>query len=390
MRNYLIYFFGTILCTSILAMPIAFFPYSVGEFDTLADISENQLNSDEIVIYGTALNDITHSYKSYMLEKVKPDIIALGSSRVMPFKQQMFKQKFYNLGGVMDSADDGFRMLEKIKKVKTKLLLLGVDSWWFNPKYSPSSNISYKQHNTNPDFAPRFNIHDVVSVSKWILKGELSLELFKDALLGRTRHIGIRGIVGEGFGVDGSIYHVRTITGGRKFFDEGFEDTLNRVRNGTDRFQYAATAHRENIKNLIGFIKQLQNSGIETIVFFPSYSPPVYALIKEKSEHYRYMPDLKSQLVAEGVSFFDFEDPASIQSGSCEFYDGFHHGEVSSVKILHEIAIKEPNMLKYVSLDELSKKATKYSGLHSLPDDLVDVRSEIDFLKIGCKKSAAK
>ena len=129
-------------------MPILYL-YRSGEYLGLDEIIASQQESNSKVLYGTALHANTRQYKKELLAKTQPKVIALGSSRVMQFRQHMFSGEFLNLGGGMESIHDGIKLIPDIIKRKPELIILGLDIWWFNDRFqSPemqSSEISFNQ-----------------------------------------------------------------------------------------------------------------------------------------------------------------------------------------------------------------------------------------------------
>ena len=62
-----------------------------------------------------------------LIKQVKPEIIALGSSRVMQFREDSFNKKFVNAGGAMNSLSE-FNFFEKMYEFHNpKYIILGLD-----------------------------------------------------------------------------------------------------------------------------------------------------------------------------------------------------------------------------------------------------------------------
>jgi hypothetical protein len=115
-----------------IILPLAIYIYSSGETMSLEKVKEEQLNSKTEKLYGTALHNNTVNYKRHMLNSTESKIIALGSSRIMQFRANMFLDSFYNTGGVMGSINSGSLVIEDIIKQNPEIIFISIDPWWFN------------------------------------------------------------------------------------------------------------------------------------------------------------------------------------------------------------------------------------------------------------------
>jgi len=111
----------TLFCSPIIYLS------RLGEFMNLDRIVNQQINNENTVLYGTAVHVNTMNYKRMLLRESNPKVIALGSSRVMQFRQNMFKVEFVNMGGGMNSISEGLILLPDIIAKAPALVILGID-----------------------------------------------------------------------------------------------------------------------------------------------------------------------------------------------------------------------------------------------------------------------
>jgi len=363
-------------------MPILYL-YRSGEYLGLDEIIASQQESNSKVLYGTALHANTRQYKKELLAKTQPKVIALGSSRVMQFRQHMFSGEFLNLGGGMESIHDGIKLIPDIIKRKPELIILGLDIWWFNDRFqSPEMQSSEISFNPTPSFSHSRRVF------KWLRRNKISLNEYILTILQGTPEvsIGVSGLKRDGFGEDGSYYYTRTVTGQIKPLDKGFNNTFKRINDGNKRFQFNSYANNQYIDNIVQLIKKLEKNDMKVIVFFPPFATSVTEKLNEMKDEYQYISDIKVKLKDSNIVFSDFSDPMKIKSNDCEFIDGFHGGEITYSRILDNLVYEYSFLEKYINQDSIKESIGQYSGRAFIPDNEITEEPEVDFLGLGCKK----
>lgn len=380
MKKYL-YYYLLFSCVSVAILGYCIlFLYKLGEYENMGSVIEKQKN--EKVIYGTGLHSNTDFYKTLLLAGSKPDIIALGSSRVMQFRQHMFLDNFVNLGGLVNSINQGLYFAPDFIAAKPKVILFGVDVWWFNEYFQrPSSKYKGKKHQS---YYPK--ISDAVSVLRWLFSGKISFQEMLSITTTGTSDIGLSGYFKDGFGSDGSYYYTRLITGQKEHHDKEFGNTHQRIENGNTRFAYSPKAHQQHIDNFILLIRTLEESVSNIVIFFPPFANAVNTRLNDMDGKYGYIREVKFKLKDEGIKYYDYTNAVLIGSSDCEFIDGFHGGEVTYMRILADISQNEPSLDDLVNSKFIRSSIYKFEGRAFVPDMNVTNRDEIDFLGIGCEK----
>lgn len=376
------YFLFLALFIFVAGIPILYL-YRSGEYMGLEEIVLKQQKTESKVLYGTALHVNTRLYKKELLANTQPKVIALGSSRVMQFRQHMFSDVFLNLGGGMESIHDGINLIPDIIKRQPVLIILGLDVWWFNDRFQkPDIQPAEISFNPRPSFS-----HSR-SVFKWLRSNKISLNEYVLTIIKGAPEvsIGVSGLKRDGFGVDGSYYYTRTITGQIESSDKGFNGTFKRIENGNKRFQYNSYANNQHIDNIVQLIRRLEENDINVIVFFPPFANAVIEKLSNMEENYKYISDIKAKLIDSNIVFSDFSNPMEIKSHDCEFIDGFHGGEITYIRILEDLGHKFPSLNKLLNQDFLRESIKLYSGRAFIPDNEITQQQEVDFLELGCTK----
>src|SRR6185369_8412296 len=82
-------FFILFPVVAILALPVYVLTVS-GEFAQPDRVLDKQLGSDKNILYAGAYANFEEYYRLEGILKTKPDVIAIGNSRALDFRQQFF------------------------------------------------------------------------------------------------------------------------------------------------------------------------------------------------------------------------------------------------------------------------------------------------------------
>ena len=377
MRSYLIVFLS---CTGLALALFAAGPYyflrSHGEYLSGREIAERQ-KEDPSLIYGSALRDDA-SCKIHALELRNPKILALGSSRVMQFRQHSFREDFYNLGGLMNSIHEGHAISKLILEKNPSLIILGIDFFWFHGDLQKPRAYDGQTPTT---YQPVLRPKDITRTLKYFLKGKIELS--------HAENLGLAGKAGNGFGFDGFRHYGRILTGREKSPDQGFRNTLARMERADWRFDHAEFADPGHVRNFVDLIRRLESRGASTILFFPPFARPVNEKMVSMGKSYAYVRDLKRQLDKAGVVYADYTDATAIGSIDCEFVDGFHGGEITYARILKDMARGNDDLRSLLNLTFLETLITENAGRACSPESIPGSLPEIDFLELGCSKDVS-
>jgi hypothetical protein len=339
----------------------------------------------EFCLYGSGLNQDFYPYKRLLYRESPAEVVALGSSRVMQFREKYFRSSFVNLGGMVQTAralDEAAR--EILSGPLPKTLILGIDFWWFNPRYQPNVSASKEPARWN-----LLNLAYLKTPWTWVWEGKLKAsDLVSIPFRPHPPSCRIGTLAthhDSGFGPDGSYYYAAEVSGLRPR-DRLFKDTLWRIETGTNRFEWGEIPEAARIESVVQSIGRLKAAGIQVIAYLPPLAPQIHEVLQASPEKYAYIQKSVQQLSARGIKIINLLDGADMGASNCEFVDGFHPGEIASARILASLSQEEPELLALIDLPGIRQVMEQYAGMAMVPDSRVTRNQEVDFLGIGCDK----
>lgn len=316
LKNILIVFIPTVLASAYILF--IFFNYNL-----------HRLYSDDIinkqVLLGEPYND--ELFRQYKLQHNVNDyeLLAIGSSRVLQFSQDMFSQKFFNFGYTVMNIRQT-KMLVDDLNIRNKTLIIGVDQWAFNSNWSYVHD-SVRLPSENSTLATLANNRKLFD----ILKGKVHPVIDKIdtdgiILIGSGANLALDGIIS-----DGSYYYGRNYDGllhdhDLTFKKSLFSDVESRIKTGQRSFEYGKIADTTALQELKQLIRVCQQANNKLILFFPPFAPSIYDQFK--NHDYSYMQDASRRIGSMcrqmNVPFYDF---TSFPSDDAAYVDGFHGGK---------------------------------------------------------------
>ena len=254
--------------------------------------------------------------------------------------------------------------------------------WWFNGKYQKP----VQPYIEKEEVKFTFNLKHSYKVFEWLYKKKISLERIFDTIRFGVDDFGVAGNEKNGFAGDGSYYSTSLITGNSKNLDKQFCNTIKRIENGSDRFQYATAADNQHIANFVALVRLLEENDIEVVLFFPPFAKPAIEKMNNLGRKYSYFTDLKGKLRKKGLNVYDYSDPAFIDSNTCEFIDGFHGGEVTYLRILRKLSKQISTLGNLLNQALLQEIISNSCGKAFVPDEQISAAIEVDYLDLGCEK----
>jgi hypothetical protein len=347
-------------------------PAEVVDYQTAQAIEENRY-----CLFLSGLHSQEFLYKLALYEKWKPDILVLGSSRVLQLRAAFFSKTMVNAGRAMPSLHGGYHFLARALEIAPpKLLIIGLDSWWFNAA-AQEPRVPIEE----PDWFNKNQSNPAMKLIFKIIRGEIGVESL--ALAELRCHVGVSAIRhNTGFDAYGSFWYTDLIVGDRSSADTGFGDTLDRIEQGHKRFQYGGAVAEAHLSNLRKIIDLAESAGVEVRLFLPPFAQPIAARFEEMRDNYGYFFELRRRLVEE-FGALDFSDPAALRAEGCEFIDGFHGGPVVYARVLQKMA-EQPGFPRNMLASDVIDRVALMTGQVSFDLQRVTDRRRIDFLQLGC------
>ncbi|RDU71501.1 hypothetical protein [Helicobacter brantae] len=372
-------FMGIVFVFIFLSILSAFF-----EHNTYQQIVKYQIKHN--AIYGSALNENYFSYRLELIKEIKPDIVAIGSSRVGQFKQKFFKTSFVAAANAGNSLAETYYFVEEmIKNHKPKLVILGIDPWWFNKKMPNNKYLSYQQNNgKNINSTKIFNALKIFFSNPSIFINQLIAHQTTTNPYTSIPSLGFRAITkSNGSFPDGSYLYFSTLSGISPAEDKKFSNSKERIDQEIFPFFYGEELDYPRIEEFYSLLALLKQHKIQVLTLTTPLSPTIYnVLVNEKKKDFAWLQ--KFDEFARKNKIFHFLNPHKLQTIDCEFYDGFHGGDIAYARILEQIAKIDTDMVNFLDLQKIQETIKTKRG-HAYSDNLGKYR-EIDFLNIGCKK----
>tara|TARA_R110002073_G_scaffold72537_1_gene177585 strand:- start:607521 stop:608654 length:1134 start_codon:yes stop_codon:yes gene_type:complete len=323
-------------------------------FYILSVTKEVNFNLDEIdfvkqkYLIGYKYEENNYKYlKLKETSKRGAEVLVLGSSRVLQFRDEMFQESFYNAGFTIRGIDEFQKFLKLIPpKDLPKYLIIGLDQWMFNESWDNLEMNSFQKkqfiENGSGSFTPKLN--KLSMVYRDILAKKITISSLSKNRKNYTP-VGINAWVNEtGFRNDGSMYYGKQIKNLIKNSpnseDYNYADTFDRISEGSRRFQYGSKINNKAVEILNELLDYCHKNKINVIGILPPFADGVYNKMKE-SNNYNYIDKLFPEIepIFDKYSFelYNFNSMKDCNSNDNETIDGFHGGEKTYLKILIKI-----------------------------------------------------
>ncbi len=336
------------------------------------------LNSKENYLIGYAHNEINYHYLKWsnLNYNSRRTVWALGSSRVLSFREKMFDISFYNAGYTVESLNDFLPFLLSIPDSKyPEYIIIGLDQWMFNSKYDdlnsrPSIESWQNSFKFFPKIYPTYKL-----IYDELFAGKYTLGNFKNDT--SIHKIGLNAIFNNtGFKNDGSIFYGSQI---RKLMhndttasDYKFSNTLDRIKNASGRFQYGQDINKKAILELDKILGYCNKHNIKVIAFLPPYSEKIFSYMVENDNNYEYLKEIYTEVKPffEKYNFelYDFSNTISCNSSDDEMIDGFHGGELIYQKILISMLDSGSVLNKLTNVNRLKSDLLKRKNNYIIYD----------------------
>ena len=312
------------------------YPYSA----YIHPLEKNQL-------FGLAYSYYDKEYKLSMTNYYKPDVIALGSSRIMTFKEDIINRDytFYNAGGAIQNIYELNLFIQKCQ-FNPKLVFVTLDQYWFNPVYrDQKQEFSSKVYDP-----PSWRFSKIIVSCRDIVYDYIKGKIIIDSLM-NSKHIGLNAICNHhGFSKDGTRDTDRLFYN-PDYIKKSYEDTFSRIAQGDRRFEYCDHAETKVTEAIDMFLDECEKRGITVMAFIPPYAPSLCRKMWEMGK-FNYMHEIYGILEPhfkkhKGCYLYDYTDMKDMGIHDYDYTDGFHGSVLVSNTILQDILDKNDALKKY-------------------------------------------
>lgn len=333
-------------------LPVLLFfalPYGILEVSgELEDLSDVRVEHGRLL--GLAYSDQSKDYKLNEILARKPEVLALGTSRVLQIRSFFFKKPdtFFNGGRVISRAGDLPCLMEEWDKssFKPKVIILGLDQYFFNKNWD------------NLKGGCEYN----VKISGLNMLSKSSLDVYADLMDGKIQVKNIaesdnrQGLTAmmtnSGYRTDdGSYYYGKTVQDFRKGIKVSFADMEKRIDRGKNRFEWGNEVNEDAIRIVKSFVDYCTRNRIELVMFLPPYPTSIYNRMVDSGK-YGYILKLDSALRANNLRVHNFSSLESLGSKDDEAVDGLHGSEVAYLRLIQELGRREPWLDNYLDREQ--------------------------------------
>jgi|GEM_PF-374168 len=326
--------------------------------------------ADNPVLVGFAYNQQQYTYLKYQRLSSMPrqSIVALGSSRVLGFREEMFDAEFFNAGYTIVSPWDFRTFLNELPREKLpKVLILGLDQWMFsklgNTKRQRRAATTWTRR-PKDDLSVALRL--VPDVYKDLVRGRISVTAVMANALGLnadagTTRIGLSALINrKGMRQDGSFLYStqvqKLLTSDPTANDYQFAGTLARVQRLGRRFEPGSEVDEEAVAEVDRLLDFCRANSVSVVGFLPPFADAVWQAMQDSGEHV-YMTRIQSELQAHfdkhGFELYAFHRMSDCNANDQEAIDGFHAGENAHTKMLIAMLKSGSLLNKYTALDRL-------------------------------------
>jgi hypothetical protein len=301
-------------------------------------------------VLGYAYNGKGVNYEYFKFTKtvdLKPEILVLGSSRVLQFRDCMFKGRFYNAGFTVGTIDDYLTFLKLLPDdYQPELLLLGFDQWMFNEEYYNSKQAySSSMYTLNKSLEVDNGFLNLLKVYEGLYNGKINYKNIKKR--SDTIYLGLNAVINKkGFRKDGSFdYGVN-----HKYFsdfktvDAFFLREKKWIENDKKYFIHGEEINHVAIRKYEELLVYCNNKNIKLVSFLPPLPNTVNSYM-EQSGNYDYISKISSNLVPlskkYNSEFYDFTSVKNLEDDT-QYIDGHHGNEIIYNQILKVISKSNP------------------------------------------------
>lgn len=353
--------------------------WNMGELKPSREVLLIQTNAEsgsEIIYQRGLISQQFNIYKWAGIEHHKPEILAVGSSRVLKFRGFMFtpfEASFYNAGGLIQNAQDLHYYSEALQKAEIhvpRVLILGIDPWWYKKDNRASESwLKEERRATDAVFVPE---EHVLAFRKILLQNPTWL--FRSKKYPQNIGLGAQ-LNGGGFRADGSKKISPEIIEdyilNPQYVDRESPPVINRIRdNLTGRFTISPIDTLAFIQTLED-LEAISKMGVKVVVYFPPFASESWEALEESEPLASWWDFYKSQMADSVQKLFPNSTIRPVSSkmmGLTDryFIDGFHPGEVFVAHQWLSFIRNNPNLNESMGID-IKKLSERLSNTPPTP-----------------------
>lgn len=341
----------------IFVIPLTWIMHIFKEDYTEKEIIENYQN----VLYGSAVK--TGSLiKFKIIEEKQPAVVAIGSSRVMQFRADYFKNvDFYTMGGTSGSIEEAQETFNRIKSVYVpQIVILGIDLWWLNPKVDHRSHLEEREKIYNSKSMQYFQLFSYLKDDTDMRMVLFNTSTIKDRdYLGNRINVGLSAAVkSNGFRLSDGSYQEGEIIAQNPSLETKLSDIYQRMDKGNRFFNWNQDIDYDELKKLKQLIQDMKSNGVHVVVFLPPFPNEIYSAMCHDEHYSTFLSEFEKSLedlcTEEEVYFADCSNLAWLGASDNECIDGFHGSETAYARVIYKM-LEDEKLSNFVNKEFLEE-----------------------------------
>lgn len=335
-----------------------------GELVSLNTVIAKQKDATQLVLYGQAYtnSNLDQNYKWSSVAARKPEVVVLGTSRVLGYRAKFFKDGsvFYNAGRGVTNMDDLTKFIQTIQNgAEPKVLLVSLDQIFLFKKFQP--DLKYSGGDTA---LSSFLKYDWRLLYQDYAKHKFT---FSDLFVKRPHEIdiGLNALVNsKGFRNDGSFYYGDVISNPALQTEQYTINEASAAAISPDSCladYYGDHVLEDNLQSLSNFLRLSKERNITVIGYISPYSEHVHNRVmsfKDKCTEAMFdaTRQVQSVFAKNGSDFYDFNDISTVGGSDKEMYDNVHFSEKLALRFFIKMAEGSQSLGRYTDIPFLKRR----------------------------------
>lgn len=343
-----------------LGLPVAAFELSLwraGETTPIGDVCQALADRPGALFGRQFFDQGLYRFKWVSILRRDPAILALGNSRVLQFRREMFGARaddFFNAGGMIQHVRDLEQFVEALPTdTRIACVILGVEYSWFNDRaatVAERTRVFAKAIRVDEGldgFAHGHVFQQVLcnglasdgSSPSWSLlagawRGGDAAAADAWGFMARNHH--------EGFRPDGSFEYGLSAPVDWTFQDRERPTVIERICTGTRGFEPMVALSEDRVERFLACVRALNARGIAVLCFAPPYPSAAIAALEaspdQRGSWRQYREELPARIRRAGAVYVDASTPGALGMDDRCMRDGLHAMESFHVRILAALA----------------------------------------------------